>query len=101
MSGSKVSNDIKVGIFTVVGVVLFCIPSFLLGGDRYFLTKSYHLKVRLPQAVGLNKGSVVSLQGVPVGNVKKIDFIPGPPEVELTISVETAVQNRVPEGSTA
>jgi phospholipid/cholesterol/gamma-HCH transport system substrate-binding protein len=59
------------------------------------------LKIRLPQATGLGVGSVVSLSGVPVGNVQDIDFVEKSSDVEVTISLEQAVQNRVTEGSKA
>ncbi len=97
----KLTHELKVGLFVLVGVILFCLSIILLGGDRLFLTKTYKLRVRLPQVQGLNKGSVVSLSGVPVGNVERIRFIEGSTEVELQISVEQAVQNRITEGSLA
>lgn len=98
---TTLSHEIKVGIFTVVGIVLFCLSIILLGGDKLFLTPTYHLKIRMPQANGLNKGCVVTLSGVPVGNVDKIAFIEKSSEVEITISVEKAVQSRITEGSQA
>ena len=98
---SKISHEIKVGAFVLVGVILFCTSIILLGGDRLFLTKTYKLRVRLPQVQGLNKGSVVSLSGVPVGNVERIRFIEKSSEVELLISIEQAVQARITEGSMA
>jgi phospholipid/cholesterol/gamma-HCH transport system substrate-binding protein len=98
---TTLSREIKVGIFTVVGVVLFCLSVILLGGDKFFFQKSYRLKIRLPQATGLGVGSVVSLSGVPVGNVQDIDFVEKSSDVEVTISLEQAVQNRVTEGSKA
>lgn len=98
---TTLSREIKVGIFTVVGIVLFCLSVILLGGDKFFFQKSYRLKIRLPQATGLGVGSVVSLSGVPVGNVQDIDFVEKSSDVEVTISLEQAVQNRVTEGSKA
>lgn len=97
----NLTHEIRVGLFVLVGVVLFCMSIILLGGDRLFLTKTYNLRVRLPQVQGLAKGSVVSLTGVPVGNVEKVKFIEGSSDVELTVSVEEDVKSRITEGSTA
>lgn len=97
----SLGKDIKVGIFVVIGVVLFCLSIILLGGDKWFFTKSYELKVRLPQAQGLGVGSVVTLTGVQVGNVDAIDFIDKSADVEITISVREDVQSRITEGSKA
>lgn len=96
---TTISKEIKVGIFTVVGIVLFCLSVILLGGDKFFFSDDYELKVRLPTAQGLGIGSVVTLSGVPVGNVRKINFIPKSTEVELTVSVLSEVQDRITERS--
>jgi phospholipid/cholesterol/gamma-HCH transport system substrate-binding protein len=98
---SKLSHEIKVGIFVLVGVILFCVSIILLGGDRLFLTSLYRLRVRLPQVQGLAKGSVVSLAGVPVGNVEKIRFIDKSSDIELVVAIDRDVQKRITEGSLA
>lgn len=96
---SSVSHEIKVGIFAIVGLVLFCISVILLGGDKWFLTPSYELKVQIPQAQGLGQGSVVTLAGLQVGNISKIAFVEGTTDVEVTMSIESAVRPRITEGS--
>lgn len=98
---SSLKHEVKVGIFTLFGVVLFCISIILLGGDKMFFTRMYQLKVRLPQVQGLARGSVVSLSGLQIGNVDEIGFTSGSSEVELTLSVEESVRARITEGSMA
>ncbi len=98
---TTVSHQVKVGVFVIIGLILFCVSVILLGGDRFFLTRAYSLKVRMPQIQGLVKGSVVSLIGVPVGNIEKVDFVGGSNEVELTLSIQQSVQSRITEGSLA
>lgn len=95
------SHQIKVGIFALTGLVLFCLSVILLGGDKFFFQRTYFLKLHMPQVVGLGKGSVVSLVGVPVGNVEVIDFVPASAEVEVTVMLQKSVQNKITEGSLA
>ena len=92
-------HELKVGIFVMAGVFFFCLSVVLLGGDKFFLKKTYALKVRLPQVQGLAKGSVVSLSGVQVGNISKIDFIGGSADVEVELTIDHDVHNRITEGS--
>ena len=73
----------------------------LLGGDKFFFSRTYHLKIHMPQVQGLGKGSVVSLSGVPVGNVERIEFVPGSSEVEVNITVQKSAQRKITEGSLA
>lgn len=88
-------HQIKVGVFTLIGIILFCLSIILLGGDRMFLTPVYQLKVHLPQVQGLGKGSVVSLNGVPVGNVDRILFLSGSSDIEVILNIEQSVQGRI------
>lgn len=94
-------HEIKVGLFAVIGLILFCLSIILLGGSKSFFTRTYELKVRLTQVQGLSKGSVVTLQGVQIGNVDRIDFIDQSNDVAVTLSLQAAAQPRITEGSKA
>lgn len=98
---SSLKHEIKVGIFAAVGTVLFCVSVILLGGDKFFLKKTYELKVKLAQVQGLGRGSVVSVIGVPVGNVTEITFVPGSTDVQVHMNIEYAMRDRITEGSKA
>lgn len=96
---SSLKHQLKVGLFTFVGVVMFCVSVILLGGDKFFLKKRYELLVQLPQVQGLGRGSVVSLTGVPVGNITDIDFIEKSHDVRVHLSIDQSVQSKITEGS--
>jgi len=98
---TTLNHQIKVGIFTAIGIVLFCLSVILLGGDKFLFANRYNLKVRLPQVQGLGKGSVVSLKGVPVGNIEGIVFVPDSTDVEVTLGIEDGVKGRITKGSIA
>ncbi|MGE0526388.1 MAG: MlaD family protein [Bdellovibrionales bacterium] len=98
---ASLKHEIKVGLFTMAGVILFAVSVILLGGDKWFFTSRYELKVRLPEVQGLGRGSVVTLAGVPVGNVGEIKFIAGSTDVEVSLGLNADIQHRITEGSLA
>lgn len=98
---SNIRNELKVGLFAIAGLVLFCLSIIMLGGSKSLFSSRYELKIRLPQVQGLGKGSVVTLTGVQVGNVSAINFIAGSSDVEVTVEIDSKVQDRITEGSKA
>src|SRR5262245_54163729 len=95
------TKEIKVGIFTGLGVLAFLISIVLLGGDKFIFKSTYHLKVHLPDVQGLARGSIVSLEGVPVGNVHRLDFLPQTKQIEVVLDIDSEFKNRITEGSRA
>lgn len=71
---SQFSHQIKVGLFVSAGLLAVMISILALGGDRSLFKSYVRIYARLPQVQGLSKGSIVSLAGVTVGNVDKIEF---------------------------
>ena len=82
------AKEMKVGIFTGIGVLAFLISIVLLGGDKFIFKSSYHLRVQFSDVQGLSRGSVVSLEGVPVGNVHKLQFLPQTKQIEAVLDIE-------------
>ena len=97
--GSNMENtkalDIKVGIFISIGVIILLGSILVFGGKKSFLTdyQSYYGKLTTSQ--GINNGSVISLAGVVVGNVHKVDFVEGSNQLILTMYVETRYASRI------
>lgn len=93
--------EYKVGIFLAVGLLAVMISILLLGGDKAFLTSYVKLRTRFTEVQGLFPGSVVSLAGVPVGNIKGIDFVPSENKLEVVMQINRVFQNRLVEGTVA
>ena len=93
------SNYVMVGAVTVAllaGVLLFIV---WLAGLSNKATKCYD--IYFAQGVGgLNKGSVVSFSGVPVGQVNKISLLPNRPEF-VWVRVDVDEQTPVLQGTSA
>lgn len=91
----------KVGIFVFTGIALLALCLFLLGEDNAIITSYYQVKVKMKQVQGLRPGSIVSLAGVKVGNIAKIDFSPQDGQLELFLDIKSKYQNLVRKGSVA
>lgn len=80
--------ETKLGIFTVLGLLVLGFSLYFLGG--FSVTKTYDLNVRFADVSGLPVKAPVKLSGVEVGKVKKIKI-----EGEDVIVV-TAINEDVP-----
>ena len=73
----------------------------MLGADKTLFTRYVHLKARFAEVNGLFPGSVVSLAGVPVGNVSDVTFVPGESKLELDLKIDRQFRGRLTEGTIA
>ncbi|MBT4763317.1 MAG: MCE family protein [Bdellovibrionaceae bacterium] len=85
-------NEVKVGLFVLAGIIILSISVLLLGGDQVFFKNYISLNVKFKETQGLAKGSVVSLSGIVIGNVKRIHFdhSSDSPEISVEIAIEEA-----------
>lgn len=74
MSDSQTQNQLKVGVFIAAGLFAILVTILLLGGDKAFFKKHVFLYAELQQTQGLDRGSIVSLAGVVIGNIAEINF---------------------------
>jgi len=93
--------EYKVGIFIAIGVLVFMVTILMLGADKTLFTRYLHIKARFTEVNGLFPGSVVSLAGIPVGNVQDITFVPGEAKLEIDLKIDRQFHNRLKEGTVA
>ncbi len=93
--------EYKVGLFVLVGLVLVAFSILVLGGNRVLFTKYVHYVAHFKEVQGLFPGSVVSLAGMPIGNVDKIEFIPGDVALIVYMEIDAKYAFRVTAGTTA
>lgn len=67
--------ETKLGIFTVLGLVVFGFSLYFLGG--FSVTKTYDLNIKFADVSGLPVRAPVKLSGVEVGKVKQIKIEDG------------------------
>ncbi|MGH7557189.1 MAG: MlaD family protein [Gemmatimonadota bacterium] len=68
-------SELKVGILVAVGLALFVIALFTLGGRLGIFAPRYTLYTLMPSVSGLSPGAPVRLAGVGVGSVERVRFI--------------------------
>jgi phospholipid/cholesterol/gamma-HCH transport system substrate-binding protein len=91
--------ELKIGLLTVVALVLAAALIILLSGAGGFSWQQYSLKTQFENAAGLGDGSPVRVNGVEVGSVTGVQFVGD--KVEITFDVSEEMQPRITTGSTA
>lgn len=92
---SSVKTQIKVGAFLIGALAVILISIFMIGGDKSLFTGRIRLHAHFETVQGLAEGSVVSLSGVTIGNVERIDFIPEQNKLDVVMVVDKRFGPRV------
>ncbi len=92
-------NQLRVGIFVLVSIVILIFLILNSSGDLNPFAKKLHLKARFADANGLREGSEVRLAGVRVGKVDKITLLPpstepNAPRVEALMIIDSVIDGR-------
>jgi phospholipid/cholesterol/gamma-HCH transport system substrate-binding protein len=92
-------SELKIGVLTIVAIVIAAVTVFMLTGDRGFPWQRFPLKTRFAGAPGLKPGSPVRLAGVEVGAVTEVALTGE--EVDVSFEVNKRVRDRITSGSVA
>jgi phospholipid/cholesterol/gamma-HCH transport system substrate-binding protein len=65
----------KLGMFTILGVVLFMVAIYFIGNNKNLFTSTFQLKSHFKNVSGLKEGNNVRFSGINVGTVSGIEFI--------------------------
>lgn len=101
MENASTRLQYKVGVFVALGLLVLMGSILALGGNRVVFTRYLHVHARFSQVQGLFPGSVVSLAGLPVGNVKRIDFVPSDNKLEVEMQIDRKFADRIRQGTSA
>jgi phospholipid/cholesterol/gamma-HCH transport system substrate-binding protein len=81
-------SELKIGLITIIAIVMAATLIFLLSGEGGFFWQRYSLKTVFNTVAGLKAGAPVRVAGVEVGAVSAIDFAGDQVEVTLEIKEE-------------
>jgi ABC-type transporter Mla subunit MlaD len=97
------SNDarkkFRIGILVLGSLILLALLIVLFGEFPNFLRGQVHYVVKLPQAPGVQEGTVVRKSGIRIGEVNSVELDPITGEVTLHVTVQKKYQLR--EGDAA
>ncbi len=89
MPGQK-SNNIKLGLFVLAGVLLLVFALYMLGKNKNLFGSNFQLKARFTNISGLTKGNNIRFSGIQVGTVKNIQVID-----DTTIEVVMLIDEKI------
>ena len=92
-------SELKVGIVTIVALVITALTIFSLTGTRGFFWQRYRLKAQFDNVAGLKSGSPVRVAGVEVGTVTDVTLTGD--RVDVTFEVNRNQRERITTGSLA
>lgn len=65
---------LKVGYTVFVGLIIFFVFVIMVGTEGYYFSKTYNLNLLVKSTQGLIEGGKVSLGGLKIGQIDKIEF---------------------------
>ncbi len=92
-------TQLKVGAFIVSGIAILFTTIFMLGSNKNYFSNILELHGYFDSVQGLNRGAVVSLAGVKVGNVDDSVFDENKNLVKVTVNVDSDFKNKIKKDS--
>ncbi|MGZ8544867.1 MAG: MlaD family protein [Flavisolibacter sp.] len=100
MKRSSNKKAITVGVFIVVGILIFVVGLLTLGGQKKTFEKKIQVKAMFDDVGGLQEGNNVWYSGVKVGTIKEMRFTTDS-RVEVIMNIETKAQPFIKKDSKA
>ena len=92
-------SELKIGVLTIIAVIIAAVLIFALTGTKGFAWQRYSLKTRFANVAGLAKGSPVRVAGVEVGSVREVTFAGA--QVDVLFDIREDLRSRITDKSIA
>ena len=89
---------ITVGIFLTLGLAIFLLGVFTLGGQQKSFEKNIHISTVFDDVAGLKKGNDVWFSGVKIGTISSIKF-GGVSKVDVVMKIDEKTQQYIHRNS--
>ncbi|MGN8068905.1 MlaD family protein [Mucilaginibacter sp. 22184] len=87
---NKGENNIKLGVFTLAGLLVLIFSFYMIGKNHNLFGVDYEVKVRFSNLNGLIAGNNVLYSGIQAGTVKNIELL-NDTAIEVTLSIDPKV----------
>jgi phospholipid/cholesterol/gamma-HCH transport system substrate-binding protein len=91
MKTAETKRNITVGVFVLIGALLFLIAVFFVGNNETLFQRSFLLNAKFKDAGGLQAGDNVWLTGVKIGTISEVD-IEGDNTVRVALRIKKKYQ---------
>ena len=98
MANTDNRKGIIVGIFLSLGLLLFILGVFTLGGQQKSFDKNFHISAVFDDVAGLKKGNDVWFSGVKIGTISSIKFV-GLNKVDVKMKLDQSTQQYIHRNS--
>ena len=97
------TRTVKIGLMITTALVILVVTIFSLGSEQRFWERKVQYEIHFTRTGGLQVGSQVSLNGVPIGSVVEMRFPPDPAVsyIQVLINVRGEVAVRIREDTVA
>lgn len=90
--------EIKVGIFVLLGLIGAAASILMLGGDAFSFKRQATFSARFKEVQGLFPGSIVSLSGLKIGNIKAIT-LSDDLKLDIQMKIDPQFAEKITEGA--
>ncbi len=91
VSTRRVSNAFIIGLFVMISSLILIGTIIWLGANKFFKENTYYVTYFEGSVEGLETGSAVKYQGVPVGSISKIEVAPDGKLVQITMQIGSKI----------
>lgn len=100
MQVSDTRRKITVGFFIFLGLAIFVLGIFTLGGQKKTFVRSFTVDVIFNDIQGLKAGNNIWFSGVKIGTIRKIQFF-GTSQVQVFLNIEEEAHKYIHKDATA
>ncbi len=93
-------QNLKLGIFVVLGTLLLLIASYLIGNRQNMFTRNFTISALFKNANGLQNGNNVRFSGINVGTVNKIEMV-NDTTIQVFMIIEEKMQKHIKKDAVA